>query len=326
MSLLPSMRLSLLATAVAVLAGCATPPPPAPAPSTAPTDTTSPSGTPEPAPGPAVEPPPPPPPPPSGPVSAAAQQQAQTLAKAAVELLERGKEDEAKAELQTALNTDPNNKLAQNLMRQITVDPVATLGKDSFAYTVRSTDTLSLIAGRFLNDIFSFYILARYNDIKVPRQLHGGQMIKVPGKQPPPAAPSPAPAPPPAPAPAVVPPPAPTPAAVPAPASAPKPTQPSVSVEVLVQQEYRRGLSLMAQQKPAEAILAFDRVLDRDPSHANAKLKRAQAVTQVGGLIRLLENTIKRLDGQLAQNPNNAAARAERDKAVADRERLLQVK
>jgi predicted Zn-dependent protease len=82
----------------------------------------------------------------------------------------------------------------------------------------------------------------------------------------------------------------------------------------------------MAQQKPAEAIQAFDKVLERDPNHANAKLKRAQAVGQVGGLVRLLENTIKRLDGQLAQNPANAAAKAERDKAVADRDRLLTIK
>lgn len=91
-------------------------------------------------------------------------------------------------------------------------------------------------------------------------------------------------------------------------------------------QEYRKGLALMAQQKPAEAIQSFDKVLERDPGHANAKLKRAQAVTQVGGLIRLLENTIKRLDAQLAQNPANAAARAERDKAVADRDRLQTIK
>ena len=83
---------------------------------------------------------------------------------------------------------------------------------------------------------------------------------------------------------------------------------------------------LMAQQKPAEAIEAFDQVLERDPGHANAKLKRAQALSQVGGLIRLLENSIRRLDTQLAQNPGNAQLKAQRDKAVADRERLLTVK
>lgn len=315
-------RLRLLSTAVvgaAWLAACQTPPAgqstaPAPAPKPVSTEPAAPVAAPVPAPEPAA------------PATPAAQQQAQRLAVAAAELLEVGNEEQALVEIQRSLQADPGNRLAQSLLKQIQTDPQTLLGREHFNYRVEPGESLSRIAGRFLKDVHLFYALARYNDIKVPRQLHGGQMIKVPGKQPPPAAPSPAPAPTPAPAPAVVPPPAPTPAAVPAPASAPKPTQPSVSVEALVQQEYRRGLSLMAQQKPAEAIQAFDRVLDRDPSHANAKLKRAQAVTQVGGLIRLLENTIKRLDGQLAQNPNNATARAERDKAVADRERLLQVK
>src|SRR5262249_33122357 len=79
---------------------------------------------------PAQAPPPPvataptPPPPPTGPVSQAAQQQAQKAALAAVGMLEAGHEDEAKAELQRALSLDPNNKLALNLKRQIEADPV----------------------------------------------------------------------------------------------------------------------------------------------------------------------------------------------------------
>lgn len=118
-------------------------------------------------------------PPPSTP------QQAHKLAIAAVDLLEAGNEDQAKAELQRVLAGDPNNKLAQNLLRQITADPVALLGRESFPYTVRATDTLSRIAGRFLGDIYAFYILARYNDIKIPRQVSGGQVIRIPGKAPP---------------------------------------------------------------------------------------------------------------------------------------------
>jgi predicted Zn-dependent protease len=82
----------------------------------------------------------------------------------------------------------------------------------------------------------------------------------------------------------------------------------------------------MAQQKPAEAIQAFDKVLELEAGHANAKLKRAQALGQVNGLIRLLDNNIRRLDARLAQDPGNAGVRAERDKAVADRERLSLVR
>jgi Tfp pilus assembly protein PilF len=70
------------------------------------------------------------PPPPASP---AAQQQAQKIAMQAVELLEVGNEGQATIELQRALEFDPYNKLALNLMRQITADPQATLGRESFA-------------------------------------------------------------------------------------------------------------------------------------------------------------------------------------------------
>ena len=52
---------------------------------------------------------------------------------AAADLLEAGNEEQAKAELQRVLASDPNNKLAQNLLKQISADPVATLGRESFA-------------------------------------------------------------------------------------------------------------------------------------------------------------------------------------------------
>ncbi|MBK9361509.1 MAG: LysM peptidoglycan-binding domain-containing protein [Rubrivivax sp.] len=314
-------RLALTGVAVAAsLAACTTPPGGQPKP------TASPAATPVPAePAPAAEPPPAEP----GPASPVSAQQAQRLAISAVEMLEVGHEEQALAEIQRALQADPANRLAQSLLRQIQTDPQVLLGREHFSYRVPPGESLSRIAGRFLNDVHLFYALARYNDIKVPRQLQGGQMIKVPGRAPapstpapaaPPSPPPPAAPPPPVPAPAVAPP-APPPAATPA----PRPPSPS-SAEVVIAQEYRRGLSLMAQQKPAEAIEAFDQVLERDAGHANARLKRAQALSQVGGLIRLLENTIRRLDGQLAQDPKNAQLKAQRDKAAADRERLLTVK
>ncbi|MDL2336200.1 MAG: LysM domain-containing protein [Pseudomonadota bacterium] len=166
-----SSRLVLLCSMASLLASCAAPPAKAPAPLSAPAV--------EPARIEAPSTPPPPPPP-------ATQQQAQKIAVAAADLLEAGNEEQAKAELTRVLAGDPSNKLAQNLLRQISADPVATLGRESFPYTVRSSDTLSRIAGRFLGDIYSFYILARYNDIKIPRQVAGGQVIRIPGKAPPP--------------------------------------------------------------------------------------------------------------------------------------------
>lgn len=164
-----STRLNLLcSSAAALLVACAAPAVKAPAHSTAAEPKVEASAAPA------------APPPPSTP------QQAQKLAIAAADLLETGNEEQAKAELQRVLAGDPNNKLAQNLLRQITADPVALLGRESFPYTVRATDTLSRIAGRFLGDIYAFYILARYNDIKIPRQVSDGQVIRIPGKAPPP--------------------------------------------------------------------------------------------------------------------------------------------
>lgn len=312
-------RLALASAAVAGwLAACTTPPGGQPKPEPAPAAAPAPA-----APAPGAETPAPPVE--AGPVGPASAQQAQRLAMSAVEMLELGHEEPALAEIRRALQADPANRLAQSLLKQVETDPQVLLGREHFIYRVQPGESLSRIAGRFLNDVHLFYALARYNDIKVPRQLQGGQAIKVPGRQPPPAAAPPA-APPPAPAPAPTPAPPPAPASAPAPAAPRPPEAGPTAAEVVIQQEYRRGLSLMAQQKPAEAIGAFDQVLERDPNHANARLKRAQALSQVSGLIRLLENTIRRLDAQLAQNPNNAQAKAQRDKAVADRERLLTVK
>jgi tetratricopeptide (TPR) repeat protein len=218
-----SACLSILAAAV--LAACQAPPPAAP-----PAPPPSPASAPEP-----VAAPPAPAPTPTGPVSQAAQAQAQKIAMGAVEPLEAGKEDVALAELQRALATDPQNKLALSLMRQIETDPQELYGRDHFSYTVRSQDTLSRIAGRFLGDIYAFYGLARYNNIAVPRQVSAGQVLRIPGKAPvggqapapakapaPPAPPSPPPPPPP-PAP---PPPAPPPQSVPAPGPDVRPLPP----------------------------------------------------------------------------------------------------
>ena len=316
-------RLTLLSVTVAAAAwqsACMTPPaekaPPPPPPAVAPVAAEPAPAPAAPAPAAIAEPP--------APASPAAAQQAQRLANSASELLDVGNEGQARIELQQSLQLDPANRLAQSLLKQIQTDPQTLLGREFFSYRVEPGETLSRIAGRFLKDVHLFYALARYNDIAVPRQLQGGQTIKVPGKQPPPAAAAAAPAAPPAPAPA------PAPAAPPAPVPVPPaPTAADAKAaasEAELNREYRKGLSLMAQQKPAEAIKAFDAVLELDPDHANAKLKRAQALNQVGGLVRLLENSIKRLDAQLAQNPANAAAKAQRDKAIADRDRLLTVK
>ncbi len=250
---------------------------------------------------------------PIGPFTPATQQQAQRIALAAAGMLESGQEEQARAELQRALATDPHNKLAQNLMRQITVDPVATLGRESFAYTVRPNETLSIIAGRFLGDIYSFYLLARYNNITVPRLVAGGQTLRIPGKAPPPTPAREAVRAEPNAVPTAIPP-------VPnVPAAPPPPPEPTPGERALraaeaaerggdlerAHAEYRRAASLdqpgaegkaehvrkqlvqryalsartaFARQDLDGAIRAWDRVLSVDPGNDTAKLERQRAL------------------------------------------------
>lgn len=132
-----------------------------------------------PAPRPVPAPLPPPPPPP-----ALSPQEAQRALTAAIEFLELGEEESAGQELTKVLRSDPNNRLAQSLQKQIQDDPNVALGREYFNYRVQPGESLSRIAQRFLNDVHQFYILARYNGIKVPRTLAGGQLIRVPGKAP----------------------------------------------------------------------------------------------------------------------------------------------
>jgi tetratricopeptide (TPR) repeat protein len=176
--------LLILIISAALLAACSTPSK-APAPSPEPTQPAVPPSQP-----PSAQPAPPatrsPSPATPAAPSVADKAQAQELALHAVNLLDEGREAEAKAELTKALSLDHNNVLADSLMNQITADPTASLGTKSFRYTARQGDTLSKIAEAFLKDQYKFYILARYNNIAVPRSLRVGQVIKVPGNAAPP--------------------------------------------------------------------------------------------------------------------------------------------
>jgi tetratricopeptide (TPR) repeat protein len=179
----------ILIISAVLLAGCAKPSQ-APPPSMPETQPPVPA-RPQPGPQPTPQPDQVPNPPATAAQSVADRAQAQDLALRAVNLLDEGREGEAKAELQKALALDRNNTLADSLMHQITADPVATLGAKSFRYAVRPGDTLSKIAEAFLKDQYKFYILARYNSISVPRSLRVGQVIQVPGSAPPPQLPPP---------------------------------------------------------------------------------------------------------------------------------------
>lgn len=314
-----------------LLAGCATPaPPPAPA---------LPPGVP----GTQLQGPPEPPAP-VAPPTAAMQQQSQKDAIAAIDELEDGHEGEAVALLRKSLAADPNNKLAASLMRQITADPVLMLGKESFAYTVKPGESLSKIAGHFMGDVYMFYVLARYNGIDVPRQVAGGQVIRVPGKAPPPEErePSRPPRPnakggkvppPPPPAAAPVSPPAPSPAEVPAAPPPPPPPPPAP--------ELSPGAKAMQSAATAERAGDLDRAyseyrraatLDQEGAQAKAEAVRKKLVNQYtvkarGAFARQnLDGAIANWDRVLELDPGNDLAKLEKQKALNLKERIKALK
>jgi tetratricopeptide (TPR) repeat protein len=253
------------------------------------------------------------------------QGEAQKLAMRAVEPLNAGDEATARRDLERALSLDPENKLASSLMRQITEDPATLFGSQHFMHRVERDESLSMIAGRFLGDIYLFYGLARYNDIRVPRQVHVGQTIKVPGKPLARATPDPGPRPG-----AKPPPPSKKGEARPPPPPPPEPARPEPPVAVSPgQKAYERGLQLLrnGDQDRDGAYGAFVEAVRLDPQHREA---RAQAEKTRQDLIqqhtRIATTALRRdqdpktairhWDRVLQLDPNNASAKAQREQAV----------
>jgi hypothetical protein len=220
--------------------------------------------------------------PPAGP-AAAPQPAALTPAEiprtvsAAIEHLEAGQEAQAENELKRVLQADPSHRLAQSLLQQIKEDPQAMLGRESFSYKVLPGESLSKIAQRFMNDVHQFYILARYNNIKVPRSLAGGQTIRVPGKAPPASLQ--------AATPAVTPvvnlPQSPTPEPA---ANTPSPDKARAEA---VARHTRNARSAFAKQDLDAAIRSWDEVLKLDPDNRIAILEKDKVVALKDKLTKL---------------------------------------
>lgn len=186
----------------------------------------------------------------------------------AMELLQSGEEAAAKSLLERTLQIDPSNEIARKLLAQIKADPQQELGSAFFRYSIRPEDTLSKLAQRFLNDRYRFYILARYNDLRVPDKLEVGQVIKIPGKEPPPLAP------------VVQPPKAPEPAPRLAPAPAEQPPKPkAVDNDLLIRRLSREAEVCYQRDRDLDcAIEKWGQVLAVDPDNQLVKLKRERAI------------------------------------------------
>lgn len=220
---------------------------------------------------------------------------------AALEALEGGKEDVAEIELRKILLHDPNHRQSLSLMRQIKEDPVALLGRESFVYRVQQGETLSRIAQRFMNDLQLFYALARYNGIKVPRALAGGQSIRVPGRAPLPGSASPSPA-----------------------AALPTPIPPAVTTTATPAAAAGDGRITTTTTATPEATA--------EASAARASRQKAESVAKLTRQARTafakqdLDAAIKAWDGVLELEPENRTAVLERQKVVGLKEKLGKVK
>ena len=102
---------------------------------------------------------------------------------AAMGLLYKGDAAGARKLLIRMLKRRPGDPTATSLVRQIDTAPETLLGGESFAYTTRPGDSLSLLAERFLGDPVLFYALARYNHIDTPGALEPGRSLRIPGHE-----------------------------------------------------------------------------------------------------------------------------------------------
>lgn len=122
------------------------------------------------APAPAPPPPADEPPPPS--LTAIVNQQ-----------LQLGHYAEGERQLHRYLQAHPEDRAAQGMLHQLTVDPQQALGRASREYLVKQGDSYSTLAARYLGDGGRFLILARYNGSTNPSLLRAGQKLRLPASR-----------------------------------------------------------------------------------------------------------------------------------------------
>jgi hypothetical protein len=74
----------------------------------------------------------------------------------------------------------PNSSRAAKLLSQIQTDSSDYYPPEFFTVTLRSGQSLSTLAKRYLGSAWEFYALAKYNDIENPSRVNIGSQIKVP--------------------------------------------------------------------------------------------------------------------------------------------------
>lgn len=106
----------------------------------------------------------------------------------ALELLNDGNADQARAELQYLADTGAADRRVRLLLDSVNRSPselfAERVGPGSFGYEIQRGESLSQISQVFLGESMLFYALAQYNDIAVPGQVQAQTKIRVPGERP----------------------------------------------------------------------------------------------------------------------------------------------
>ena len=223
--------------------------------------------------------------------------------------LQMGRYTEGEKSLRRYLKQHPDDRLAQSLMRQLTVDPQQVLGPSSRSYAVQSRDSYSTLAARFLGDGNQFLILARYNNSSNPSMLRAGQVLRLPAS------------------------------ARNAPAVAPPLASDAVvsggSPAVQARRLQDQSLVLLGQGHRDDAVSRYDQALSLDPTLKPANSDAAGLRTQVLNnyheraivLYRdqKLDQAIALWDHVLAIDPGYEAATVYRTRALELKHRLKQL-
>lgn len=187
-----------------------------------------------------------------------------------IALLNEGDVKAATKMLRQMAKSDPADRATARLLESLSADPKIFLGAKSFAYRVQPGDRLIDLSRRFLGDRLQFFALARYNEIEVPVSLKAGQLIRIPGDEPPKVAPTPRPAPP-----------SPRPPEVAKPASLPPPAPKAPAADPAKAARLRAsGLAALNQGQVARAVVLLHQASAAAPADPLIKrdLERAQRI------------------------------------------------
>ncbi|MFC5436840.1 LysM peptidoglycan-binding domain-containing protein [Rhodanobacter umsongensis] len=94
--------------------------------------------------------------------------------------LQLGRYADGEADLQQYLKQHPADRAARAMLHQLTADPQRSLGEGWQPHVVRTGDSYSSLAARYLGDANLFLILARYNNSTNPSMLRVGETLHMP--------------------------------------------------------------------------------------------------------------------------------------------------